>query len=83
MTLIGRIGNQVAILVAKRQLTLEVSTSPQALFKHKHVLVATIHPFEQNCLPSNSIPKLYKSTKATKGNLDENFTPRRYTPEDD
>ena len=38
MTLNGRIANQVANLVAKRQLTLEVSASPQALFKHKHVL---------------------------------------------
>ena len=83
MMAITYFSRQVAFLVVRRQLNSELSAQSQTLLRLKNVLGANIHPFEQNCLPSNSIPKLYKSTKASKGNLDENFTPRRFTPEDD
>ena len=83
MNHIGKITHQVAILVARSQLTLEVSANPQPLFKHKNILGTTIYPLQKNCLPSNWIHKVFKSTNAAKGNLDEHFIPRRYSPEED
>ena len=71
------------LLVTKQPLCSGYFVQAQSLVQPKYVLGSTIHQFEQNCLPSNSILKVFKSTKATKRNLDEDLTPRRYTTEDD
>jgi len=48
-----------------------------------NVLGTNIHPLAPNCLPSNSIIKLFKSSDAKKGNLDDKPAFSRYTPEED
>ena len=48
-----------------------------------NVLGTNIHPLAPNCLPSNSIIKLFKSSDAKKGNLDDRPAFSRYTPEED
>ena len=66
------------LLVTRQPLHSGSFDQAQSLIRPKNVLGSTFHLFEPNCLPSNSILKAFKSTEATKGNIDENSTPRRY-----
>ena len=60
------------ILVARQHIHLGSSVQAQSLMRPKNSLGATIHPFEANRLPSNSIIKSFKSIDAKKRNLNEN-----------
>ena len=55
----------------------------QNLIQPKNVFRTTVHPFGPTCLPSYSIIKLFKSSDAKKGSLDDKRVKRHYTPEED
>ena len=80
---IGIFARQVAFVVVRRHLNLEISVQSRTLFQPKNVFGKIIHPLQPNCLPSNLTLVKLKSTKTIKGDVDEKFTARRWSPEDD
>ena len=71
------------LLAARKPLHSGSFVQAQSIVEPKNVLGATFHPFEPNCLPSNSIIKLFKSSVAKKGNMNDKPAFSRYTPEED
>ena len=83
MANIVKLSHRVALLVARRQPSVNLCINFQTLFRPKNILDTNLHPLQLNCLPSNLIIKSFKSTESKKGRLDEKPTRRRFSPEED